>query len=112
MHVWTRLVAQQQPGLFGTGVDAGDGRATLSVPAVVGEGEWAFEGALDRSGINAEHGVQQRITSDEGAQTLQAFPCVAESWERTTAHTYSATNCRDIWDSMTGTEGLHWHLQT
>ena len=97
MHVWTRLVAQQQPGLFGTGVDAGDGRATLTVPAVVGEGQWAFERALDRSGINAEHGVQQRITRDEGAQALQAFPCVAESWERrTTAHTYTDRNRRDM----------------
>jgi len=96
VHVGTRLVAEQQPGLFGTGVDAGDGRATLTVPAVVGEGERAFERALDRSGINAEHGVQQRITRDEGAKALQAFPCVAESWERRAAHSYTDTNCRDM----------------
>lgn len=97
MHVWTRLIAEQQPGLFGTGVDAGDGRATLTVPAVVGERQRTFERALDRSGINAEHGVQQRIARDEGAQALQTFPCVAESWERrTTAHTYSDTNCSDM----------------
>lgn len=96
MHVGTRLVAEQQPGLFGTGIDAGDGRATLTVPAVVSEGQRAFERALDRSGINTEHRVQQRITRDEGAQTLQAFPRVAESWERRTAHTYTDTNCRDM----------------
>jgi hypothetical protein len=76
------------------------------VPAVVGEGQRAFERALYRSGKNAEHGVQQCITRDEGAQVLQAFPCVAESWERrTTAHTYTDTNCRDM---GTAWQGLHW----
>ena len=95
MHIGTRLVAEQQPGLLGTGVDTGDGRATLAVPAVVREGEWAFERALDRSGIDAEHGVQQCITRDEGAKALQTLPCVAESWQRrTTAYSVQRTLIR------------------
>ena len=79
MHVGARLVAQQQSGLFGTRVDAGDGRTTFTVPAVVREGKRAFEGALDRSCVHAEHGVQQGVARDEGAQILQALPRVAES---------------------------------
>jgi hypothetical protein len=79
LHVRARLVAEQQAGLLGTGVDAGDGRATFTVSAVVREGQRAFERALDRSGVDPEHGVQQRVARDERAEALEAFPCVAES---------------------------------
>jgi hypothetical protein len=82
VHVGARLVAEQQPRLLSARVDAGDGWTTLTVPSVVREGQRALEGTPHRGRLHAEHGIKQLVTRDEGAQALQALPCVAKSWNR------------------------------
>lgn len=55
------MIAQQKAAVFGAGVYARDGGATLSMAPIVGEGEGATERTRYGRRVLPEHGEEQGV---------------------------------------------------
>ena len=62
------------PARVGAGLHLRLRPRALALAAVVGEGERAVEGAVDRRAVHAEHRVQRRVAGDVAAHLVQARP--------------------------------------
>lgn len=73
LNVRARLILEKQATVAGTGVNSGGRSAALAVAARVAEGERPLERAGVRRGVAAEHGVEERVAGDLGAQGRQVL---------------------------------------
>lgn len=77
-YVWTGLVLEEEPAVVRAGVDVARRVRARTVASIVREGHGAAKGAGYGRRLLAEHGVQQRIPRDVGAERRQGVSAVAK----------------------------------